>query len=166
VAATDWAELRELDLGDGEGPLLLEEVFEIVRGRCGLMIDLKGEGFEELLVRAVRASGVGMSDLLVPGGSTLSRARIRALDASIPLSLSLGPEWDDRITPEFIAGIDTDAVTWNHRLMTAERVAALHDCGLTVFAWTVDTPERIQFVRDTGVDGIITNRPDLLCAKH
>src|SRR6266851_1122996 len=35
VAKTDWAELRELNLGQGERPLVLEEAFEIVRGQCG-----------------------------------------------------------------------------------------------------------------------------------
>jgi glycerophosphoryl diester phosphodiesterase len=162
VAATDWAELRRLDLGGGERPLILEDAFEVARGRCGLMIDLKGEGFEEPLVRAIQSSGLAMSDVIVPGGSALSRGRIRALDAAIPLSLSLGHEWDDRITPEFIAAIDTDAVTWNHHLIAAERVAALQAQGLTVYTWTVDTPERVRFVHEAGVDGIISNRPDLL----
>src|SRR5947208_876598 len=66
VAKSDWAELRELDLGQGERPLILEEAFEIVRGRCGLMIDLKGEEFEELLVRTIQRSGLLMREVLVP----------------------------------------------------------------------------------------------------
>jgi len=41
-------------------------------------------------------------------------------------------------------------------------VAALQARGLTVYTWTVDTPERVLFVHEAGVDGIITNRPDLL----
>src|SRR5436309_10438710 len=90
VAKSDWAELRELNLGQGERPLVLEEAFEIVRGRCALMIDLKGEEFEELLVKAIQGSGLAMSEVIVPGGSTRSRARIRSLDPAIPLSLSLG----------------------------------------------------------------------------
>src|SRR5436305_5998480 len=80
VAKSDWAELRELDLGQGERPLVLEEAFQIVRGRCGLMIDLKGEGFEEPLVTAIQRSGLSLPALLVPGGSARSRARIRELD--------------------------------------------------------------------------------------
>lgn len=162
VATTDWAELQRLDLGDGERPLVLEDLFAVARGQCALMIDLKGEGFEEPLVRAIQTSGFAMPEIIVPGGSALSRGRIRAFDPAIPLSLSLGHEWNDRITPEFIASIDTDAVTWNHHLISAERVAALQARGLTVYTWTVDTPERVRFVYEAGVDGIISNRPDLL----
>src|SRR5207302_4120949 len=90
VGTTDWTELRELDVGEGERPLILEEAFEVVRGRCALMIDLKGEGFEEILVRAIRRSAMPMTQIVVPGGTARSRARIRELDPAIPLSLSLG----------------------------------------------------------------------------
>ena len=44
--------------------------------------------------------------------------------------------------------------------------ALLQARGLTVYTWTVDTPERIRFVRDAGVDGIISNRPDLISADR
>jgi glycerophosphoryl diester phosphodiesterase len=34
--------------------------------------------------------------------------------------------------------------------------------GLTVLAWTVNDPARMAQVMDMGVDGIVTDRPDLL----
>ncbi len=40
-------------------------------------------------------------------------------------------------------------------------VDAAHGGGTTVYAWTVDAPERMRFLRDLGVDGVCTNRPDL-----
>jgi glycerophosphoryl diester phosphodiesterase len=41
-------------------------------------------------------------------------------------------------------------------------VAAAHDAGLRVFPWTVDDPTRMAVLVDLGVDGIITNVPDVL----
>ena len=46
--------------------------------------------------------------------------------------------------------------------MTRERVARLHARGIRVFAWTVDDPIVMQQLADAGVDGIISNRADLL----
>jgi glycerophosphoryl diester phosphodiesterase len=46
-------------------------------------------------------------------------------------------------------------------LITARFVEAAHDAGLRVFPWTIDDPHRIAALADLGVDGIITNRPDL-----
>jgi glycerophosphoryl diester phosphodiesterase len=161
VAEHDFAVLQALDLGYGERIPTLEDAFAVVRGRCGLMIDLKGEGFEAELVAAIHASGLPYDQILVPGGTAHSRALIRRLDPQIPISLSLGPEWNDRINDGFIEPIDTDAVTWQHRLITPERVARLHQRGLTVYTWTVDDLDTMRRVIDAGVDGVITNRPDL-----
>jgi glycerophosphoryl diester phosphodiesterase len=34
--------------------------------------------------------------------------------------------------------------------------------GLTVLAWTVNDPAQIARIMDRGVDGIVTDRPDLV----
>jgi glycerophosphoryl diester phosphodiesterase len=164
VAESDLAALRSLDLGHGERIPLLEELFEVARGRCALMLDLKGEGFERALIGASSASGLPREQVVVPGGSPYSRVLIRHLDPAIPLSLSLGAEWQARLNDAVIDAIDTDAVTWHHSLITPERVARLHERGLFVYAWTVDDVATMRRVVDAGVDGVITNRPELFAS--
>jgi len=46
----------------------------------------------------------------------------------------------------------------------ASFVDAAHAAGLRVFPWTVDDPGRMRALIDLGVDGIITNVPDVLRA--
>jgi glycerophosphoryl diester phosphodiesterase len=164
VAAANLAGLRALDLGGGERIVTLEEAIDFLHGRCAVMIDLKGEGFEVPLVEAIHRAGLAPAELVIPGGTAFSRHAIRALDPSLPLSLSLDREAAPLLTPAFIEAIDTEAVTWHHRLITPERVARLHARSLTVYAWTVDDPETMSRVRAAGVDGVITNRPDLFGA--
>jgi glycerophosphoryl diester phosphodiesterase len=45
---------------------------------------------------------------------------------------------------------------------TPELVAAAHDAGMTVIPWTIDDRATIESLMDIGVDGLITDRPDLL----
>jgi glycerophosphoryl diester phosphodiesterase len=162
VATTGLESLRALDMGGGERLLTLAEAIAFLKGRCALMIDLKGEGFEARLVETIHGFGLSPEDLVIPGGTAFSRAAIRALDPGLPLSLSLDAGAEPQLSPGFLGAIDTDAVTWHHRLITPERVAALRARGLTVYTWTVDDPETIRRVLAAGVDGIITNRPELL----
>lgn len=44
-----------------------------------------------------------------------------------------------------------------HEAVTPELVAAAHDLGMAVHAWTVDDPARIRELADVGVDAVITN---------
>lgn len=47
-------------------------------------------------------------------------------------------------------------------LLTSRFVKVAHARGLWVDAWTIDDPAEMQMLIDIGVDGIITDRPDLL----
>ena len=46
--------------------------------------------------------------------------------------------------------------------VTAALVVDAHHLGLTVNAWTVDDPARMRVLAGWGVDGIVTNTPDVL----
>lgn len=46
--------------------------------------------------------------------------------------------------------------------LTVEVVEAAHAMGIAVYAWTIDLPEDMELLFSYGVDGIITDRPDLL----
>ena len=47
-------------------------------------------------------------------------------------------------------------------VMTAQFVRAAHERNLRVEPWTIDDPEQMKLYIDWGVDGIITDRPDLM----
>jgi glycerophosphoryl diester phosphodiesterase len=47
-------------------------------------------------------------------------------------------------------------------VMTAQFVRAVHERNLKVEPWTINETEQMQQYIDWGVDGIITDRPDIM----
>jgi glycerophosphoryl diester phosphodiesterase len=54
------------------------------------------------------------------------------------------------------------ALSPSHSLITADMVDEAHTAGLQVIPYTVDEPGVMEHLLDLGVDGLITNRPDVL----
>jgi len=48
-----------------------------------------------------------------------------------------------------------------YKLVNAELVKDCHNQGLKIIPWTVNTPEEINALKQTGVDGIISDYPNL-----
>jgi glycerophosphoryl diester phosphodiesterase len=49
-----------------------------------------------------------------------------------------------------------------YKQVTADQIQKAHQLGIQVFVWAPDSPSAMQRLIEMGVDGIITNRPDIL----
>jgi len=58
-------------------------------------------------------------------------------------------------------GFKPDIFSPNYHLVTKDRVSAFHDKGIDVIPWTPNTLEVMQELKDMGVDGEITDYPNL-----
>jgi glycerophosphoryl diester phosphodiesterase len=142
----------------------LDEAFSIaIGGRAGLILDLRESGTEALVARAIRQSGFPLDGLLVATSDETQRTIMRGLDPRIPLAHTLKAEDAPKVNAKLLSELDTKAVTWHYRLITPAIVKILHAREIQVYAWPVDLSEDMRRMRDTcGVDGIITNFPDVL----
>jgi len=50
----------------------------------------------------------------------------------------------------------------NYKTVTKESVKYCHDNGIKIIPWTINTKEEIEAIRSLGVDGIISDYPNLL----
>lgn len=74
------------------------------------------------------------------------------LDPSRPAADQRRPCFDAFQVPEVFTG---------NRIVTPEFVARAHDAGVGVVVWIVDREEDMRRLLEWGVDGLITDRPDI-----
>jgi len=166
-----WAEVSEARIGGREPILKLEDLLGAwpdVR----FNLDIKAAGVLTPLVRSVRRLGVTERICL----GSFSDARIAAARRLFgpAVCTSLGPRgvaalrmssYSPRAAGlvRIQAGCAQVPLQVGGRALVDERfLAAAHARGLQVHVWTVDTVEESETMLDLGVDGIMTDRPEML----
>ena len=133
----------------------LEEAIELVRGKAGLMVDLKAPDLEQPLGQCFKA--MNFFDLCVCGGY---KGTLEFFREQLPgVSTSLTPELFEVI--EFSRW---DAITVYWRMVNAKLLHSAHQQGTKVLAWTVDDLATAGRLLAMGADGITSNDVDMLCA--
>ena len=181
VTRLPWREVRELDAGythdadrgfpfRGRGVRIpsLEEVataFPDLR----MVLELKADHTEEPLLRLIRRLRLG--DRVIIGSFSDARlARMRELSNG-EIATSTGEKevarlvraaWVGRRAHTRNAALQIPPRSGLTPLVTRRTVKAYHRMGLQVHVWTINQPARMERLLDRGVDGIMTDRPDLL----
>lgn len=169
-------EILRLDAGSWKSPNFagekvptLAEAIEVLwPSRAGLLLELKAATLYPGIVpevayamqdiRGYVESATAARRLVVQSFCHTAMNDYKALEPSVPVGL-LGtptraqlPElatWADQINP-------------SHHTVDAAYVAAVHRTGMACMVWTVDRVPAMRRALDMGVDGVITNRPDVL----
>jgi glycerophosphoryl diester phosphodiesterase len=152
VADLDLAEIEAIGSG-GERIPTLREVLRVIA--VPLMVDFTEDEVVEGALAEVREAQAMTRSLFVTGHvDALRHLRSRAPEARIGLT------WTEPEPPAPALLRELGAEFWNpmFRLVTAERVTAVHELGLKVSTWTVDEYRHMGRVSEAGVDAIVSNR--------
>ena len=139
----------------------LGQLVQIAPCELGFLVDLKAAGYERETLAACAEAGIVDRCVF----STGHMASLAALNGHARTSATITPgrwvPWS-RATPAdvYLRSGARDA-TLRHDLVTAEAVAAVHEKGGRVFAWTVNSRAGIERMSALGCDGVITDDPRL-----
>lgn len=134
-----------------------------------VVVDLKSDGLAEHLAHLV--DDLEAHDRLIVGSFSDARlAEFRALTKGA-VATSVGPamarRWVlasrvGRVVRGEAAALQLPVRTRGVRVVTSRLVDAAHRAGLQVHVWTVNHVDEMTRLLDMGVDGLITDRPDVL----
>ncbi len=121
-------------------------------------------GFDWRVLRAAQTADpdVPTVALVEPTTWVPGSAWLAGLD---PAAYPVGMDVDGQGGAGFVAGARDSGAAWLspwESMIGARTVAAAHETGLGVIAWTVNGLDRMTELMRIGVDAIVTDRPDLL----
>jgi glycerophosphoryl diester phosphodiesterase len=154
VGDLDLSALTRLGAGDVRIPTL-RQVFDAVPPDVELMVDFtRREVVAGALDQALPADALDRC-LFVTGNVEALRL-LRGLSGRARIGLT----WTEGADPPLTLLDELGAEYWNpmFSFVTAEGVDAVHEAGLRVSTWTVDSREDMGRVVTDGVDAVVSNR--------
>ena len=159
------ADLRAVDIGSyraprfsGERVPTLAEALAACKGRVRVVVELKSYGhaqrLEERVVEIVEAAGMERETIFMSLEHSMAR-RMKELRPSWRVGVLAAKTIGDLTT------LRGDFLAVEKGLATRTFVRQAHQAGQEVYAWTVNDPAQMFQLMSKGVDGLITDRPDL-----
>jgi glycerophosphoryl diester phosphodiesterase len=177
VRNLDLKQIRLLDAGskfsvqfNGEQVPTLDEVFATLDNKVLLNIELKSvtlraDGLEQAVLDVIRHHKAEQR-VIVSSFNPFALRCFRALAADVPIGFLYSPA-EPAYLRWLMIGLRYEAQHPQQTMIDSKYMRWAKRRGYRVNAWTVDDPLRITQLRDLGVDGIITNRPNIaLQALH
>ncbi|MGD8169077.1 glycerophosphodiester phosphodiesterase family protein [Herbiconiux sp. P16] len=168
-------QLLEIDLGDGVTLVTLADVLAAHPG-IRFNIDIKSEDVAGPAARAIREAGAEDRVLLTSFSTRRRRAAVDLLDDVGPVAASasagefvpalffakLGLVPVVRMLLRRVDAVQIPLTIFRMRTTTPRMLRRLHAAGVEVHVWTVNDVAVARGLFERGVDGLVTDRADLM----
>ncbi len=170
IAELDWAQIQQIRIGGREPIPTLAELFDEFP-QMRFNIDLKAAGTPEALARFLAARNA--EDRVLVGSFSARRInRFRRLTqgrvatSAVPWEVACFVLLGGRVGRWLSRGrVDALQIPYRFRgirILAARTLRSAHRAGVPVHVWTIDSPDQIRELLDLGVDGVMTDRTDVL----
>jgi glycerophosphoryl diester phosphodiesterase len=157
--------LADIDIGSWYDPSFsqervptLKQVLDTTRGKAKLVIELKYYGRDKNLEQRV-------VDIVEDAGMVGETAIMSLKYNAVKKMRALRPDWKIGLLSTTSIGdlssLDADFLAVAMGMASAGFIRRTHEAGKQVFVWTVNDPVSMSRMISLGVDGIITDEPEM-----
>jgi glycerophosphoryl diester phosphodiesterase len=158
VSELTLEQIKSFSTEEGEKLPTLQEALDFLDKKVKVLIELKEVGVEEAVLSAVRERGLEKNVVIV---SFLEDAlqKVRELDKSVETGLIYAKHSNPvkaalKLKANYLLAL--------YRFTHSANVKKAHENGLKIIVWTINTPEEVEEYAEKGVDGIASDKPDIL----
>jgi len=158
VSELTLSEIKQLSTDKGEKIPTLEEALDFLDRRVKILIEIKEVGIEGKVLDVVRGKGLEDNVIVISFHEEALR-RIRELSDKVETGL-IYVKHKDPIGAAL--SLKAQYLLPLYRFIRSAFVKKAHEKGLKIIAWTINTIEEAQEYANKGVDGIASDKPDIL----
>jgi glycerophosphoryl diester phosphodiesterase len=158
VSELTLKEVKEFSVEKGEKIPTLKETLAFLDKKVKILIELKDDGVENQVLSLVYENGQQKNVVIVSFSEEALR-KVRELDKEVETGLIYVKNKNP-----VKAALDLKAsyLLPLYRFTHTTNVQKAHENGLKVIVWTVNKPEEVAEYAKKGVDGIASDKPDIL----
>jgi glycerophosphoryl diester phosphodiesterase len=162
VSELTLKEIKGFSTEKGEKIPTLEEALDFLDKKVKVLIELKEAGVEKEVLALVHEKRLE-KNVIVTSFLEDALRKVRELDKDIETGLIYA-----RHKNPLKAALELKAqyLVAFYRFTHTANVQKAHENGLKVIVWTVNTPEEVAEMAKKGVDGIASDKPDILMQQQ
>jgi glycerophosphoryl diester phosphodiesterase len=158
VADLTLNEIKHLSTEGNEKIPTFEEALDFIDGKARILVELKEHDLEEQTVKVVHEKKLAERAVIISFLEGVLQ-RVRELDKDIQTGLIYAKHPHPEITA---LDLKVNYLISLYRFTHTANVEKAHKSGLKIIVWTINTREEAEEYKKEGVDGIASDKPDVL----
>ena len=158
VSELTLAQIKGFSAEGGEKIPTLQEALDFLDKKVKVLVELKEAGIEEQVLSIVQTKGLEKNVVII---SFLEEAlrKVRELNKSIETGLIYAKHSNP---VKSALELKANYLVALYRFTHTANVEKAHENGLKIIVWTINNPEEAKEYAKKGVDGIASDKPDIL----
>lgn len=151
-------EIKKLVTDKGEQVPTLEEVLDLVGKQVKVLVEIKETGIEEQVLGLIREKELTDNVIVISFHEDALR-KVREMDDKVATGLLYVRHKNPIQTA---LDLKAEYLLSLYQFTHSTNIRKAHENGLKVIVWTINRKEEVAEYKNKGVDGIASDRPDIL----
>lgn len=164
ISKLNYNELKTIKLKNGEPIPTLEDLLERYQGKIKFNLQLKGHNIEHLILQLVKKYDL-LDEVVFSAFRIRTLKKIKNIEPRAKFELlTLFPYRIFQLVYEFknLITLGVSSINPIYPVLTKGLINHAHRFGLKVYPWTINNKKKILELKKKGIDGVITNYPDII----